>query len=389
MQLKQSLLSPYARGGFYFGAFFGALGLYIPFLSLHFRELGLTGGQIGWTAVVTPIVMAVVSLPVSSWADKLQRRRLFLQICLAGCVILFWLGRLPTTFGGILIWYVAFASFNAPSISLANGLIARMAVRHQLTFGGMRLWGSIIFSVLSVGFGFVIEAYGLLLMFPAAAVIFAVAWLMAGLLEEPSPAQLPHADKAQPSPPFVTVILETKLWELLIPWVLMMMGFGIALVFEGIYIQELGGSESLIGLTLGVVAMCELPGMLGAERLIRRFGGATTLMVGYGLIALSMLGYGVATAAWMMPFFGALRGIGFGIALPANTVLVDRRVPVEWSASAQATTLIGMGAARTFALPAGGQLYDAAGGGMTFLVCAGVVTMGVLFLYAVKQKTRG
>lgn len=61
--------------------------------------------------------------------------------------------------------------------------------------------------------------------------------------------------------------------------------------YFSVFFSQEGGSASLLGIALFVLAIVEVPVMLNYRRLERRFGVETLLVV-------SMLGYGLRTSAW-------------------------------------------------------------------------------------------
>src|SRR5688572_7516012 len=68
--------------------YYAAAATLLPFLTIYYQDLGLTGTQIGFLASLPPL-LSLVSAPV--WgvvSDSLKRRRLSLLIAISGAVLL-------------------------------------------------------------------------------------------------------------------------------------------------------------------------------------------------------------------------------------------------------------------------------------------------------------
>ena len=360
--------SPYVRGGLYYGGFFGMIGLYLPFVNLYFDRIGLTGSQIGWLSIVTPLFMLTITMPISALADKLGQRKRFLQIGLLGFAISLFFVQFPRSFWGIFLMIGLFSLFLSPTLSLANGLIARMASNHHLNYGSMRLWGSVAFAILSLLFGWLYQQWSLSLIFviaPLATLL--VIGLVQGLEEEP----VQHRpDQSAKRPSLLTIIREANLWGLLLPWFFVMVGFGIVLTFEGVAMSQLGGGEFLVGLTLAVAAVSELPSMQYGEKMQRRLGEWGLLLLGTVSLTLAYIGLSLFAVPTIFPLMAILRGFGFGIFVPTIVRLIDSRVPIAWSATAQALIIITNAIANIIGNPLGGLLFERFGAQQTFMACA-------------------
>jgi PPP family 3-phenylpropionic acid transporter len=80
-QKFQTRLHPIARGSLFYFGFFGAMGMFLPFLTVYFRQdLGFSGRQIGILSIVQPLMMLLVAIPVASLADHRRWRVPLLQV---------------------------------------------------------------------------------------------------------------------------------------------------------------------------------------------------------------------------------------------------------------------------------------------------------------------
>ncbi len=132
---------------------FGALGSLFPFLPLLLASRGLDPPQISWVMVLIPIANLFVPPLWGTLADKLGARLRLLRWASLGCagsVLLL----LPTWgFSGSLLAMGAFAFFRAPVPPLAAAATSSALGAGRLSFGRVRVWGSVGFASLALGLG--------------------------------------------------------------------------------------------------------------------------------------------------------------------------------------------------------------------------------------------
>ena len=94
--------NPVVRGAsFYFG-YWGVVGFYVPFLNVHFLQIGLSGSQIAIFSTLLPLLMLTTAPLVASLADRLRARVRILAICIAITGITIYLLGLSTNYWVLL-----------------------------------------------------------------------------------------------------------------------------------------------------------------------------------------------------------------------------------------------------------------------------------------------
>jgi len=177
-----SSISPLVRGSLFYITYWGAVAIYAPFLNVYFRQLGFSGRQIGVLALLSPLLTLFLAMPLSALADR-RRWRVRLLIGMLGgyALVLFW-ANFAQTFTVWVPLMITMALFLSPIASLADSLIARMAIRHNLNYGTMRLWGSFGFAVISIICGVIWERLGFGVMFMVASLSFVPVLFFATML---------------------------------------------------------------------------------------------------------------------------------------------------------------------------------------------------------------
>ena len=369
---------PGLRGAFFYAAFWGAIGAYEPFIAVYFLQCGLDETQIGWMAAVLPFCTLLISPLVSRLADRTGRRVRLLALACAGYGLALTLPSLPGLEPGfplLLALVGLFAAFRSPIIPLSDSLIAPMAVRYQLDFGSMRLWGSVFFTITAIGLGGLWQRAGFETMFLAAGLGFILVVLAALLLEEPRPGQA-----APRSATRARLVLDPGFVFLVAATFLIIAGLFMAGTFGAVYVTGLGGSPALVGALMGVAALGEVPGMMFGLRIARRLGDTNTLLIAYVLRAVGLPGYTVSTLPGVLLAFALLRGVGFGAILVCTVTIINHRAPPNLASTYQGLlSSLCWGLAPLLGGPFSGWVYQTYGPLVLFLTAAGLtVTAGLL-----------
>jgi MFS transporter, PPP family, 3-phenylpropionic acid transporter len=362
-------IHPGLRGAFFYSSYWGAIGLYEPFIYVYFLQLGLSGTQIGWMAAVLPLCTLLINPLVARLADRSGRRALILALtCLgygAGLTLLSW-PALPTSFLALLGAVALFSAFRSPAVPLADSLIAGMTVRHQLDFGSMRLWGSILFTITATLLGVLWQQTGYQLMFLVAGLAFVPVAAGALLLDEtPNPAQAETRRQKVIFDPGVAFLMGSTF--------LIIAALFMSLTFGAIYMTELGGSAMMVGAMMGISAFGEVPGMLYGSRIARRIGDTNALVAGYLLAAVGLGGYAFTASPWMLVVYSGVRGVGFGLLLVGTIMIINNRAPKGLSATYQGILNAACwGLAPLIGGPVSGWIYQSYGPATLFLLAAGM-----------------
>ena len=354
--------------------------IYDPFLNLYLVKQGLSGVQLGVLATILPVVMLIITPMVTSMADRHNLRIRVMQVCLVGWALALVIMRLPHTFLTIFPAVALLGLFRSPTIPTADGLIARMASRHQLNYGQMRLWGSIGFATVSLLAGLAWQTVGFTWMFWLAAVaIVPVLWVTTQLEEDTAVSDAAHGQVKQ-------LLQDRGLVVMLIVGFLCGVGLVATYVFGGIMITELGGGQWHVGLLFGLSALIEAPIMLHSDTIIRRLGGPQALWLACGLLTLSLLGYALAAQPTTLILASILKGVGFGLYFVVVVRLLDERAGA-WSSTAQAmmnAATIGLAPLLTSVL--NGYVYDRWGSAVLFTAMSVTLGLTIFILgWAIRQ----
>lgn len=376
---------------FYFGLW-ASYGSYGPFLNVYFADRGITGFQIGLLSAISPLTALIFGPLLSALADRRhwQKRMLLLSI-LSGVVTLLLL-MLPMPFGLLAFIVLLRSVSSSPMMPIADGLIVRMAARHHIDYGRLRLWGSLSFALFTIGCGALWEQWGFNAMFITAAGLSLFVLLAALLLEFKAPVVVPTV-MGTTTPTDATLLYpafnpyrDRALVALLIAMFLVGIAEGMYGTFSGVYMDHLGGGETLVGTLFGLSALCELPVMHYSGTIFRKLGKSVTVLLAYGLVGISLIGFALSRWPVILLLFAMLKGVGFALYFVGNVSLVDERAPESWTSTLQSLmTAASRGLAPLLTVPLAGWLADSqglpavfTGGGLAALLAAGVIVGAVV-----------
>lgn len=363
--MPQRRLSPNTRASLFYLAFYFSMASYLPFITVYFHTLGLSGWQIGLLSALLPSLSFLIVPPLAVLADHRGWRVRLLFASVAGTAVSLMLLMFPVSFFTLLPIMALLAVFYSPIAPLADTSIVGMAARHGLNYGGMRLFGSLGFAVSAALFGALWQYAGYRAMFAiGAAMSLVVAYLALGL-EESATVERHHRA------PLRSIMRDRLLVGVLITTFLAASAIGMEFTFVGIYMSKLGGSGLLVGLIFAVAALFELPGMRYSGALAARIGPGEALLAAYSLLVLAYLGYSVAPSPYALLACSVLRGLGYGLFYVGTIRFLNERAPAEWSATVQGimnATAYGLG--QLITRPLGGRIFDAFGPRVLYLFCS-------------------
>jgi PPP family 3-phenylpropionic acid transporter len=366
---------PYWRlSGFYF-FYFALLGALVPYWGLLLRERGFDAVAIG---ELMAILMATKIIAPNIWGwlgDHLGHRMRIVRAASLVSVLTFaamyWAEGFWATAAVMALysffWNASLPQFEVVTFTYLKDRVARYAQ--------IRAWGSVGFVVTVVIIGILIEWQDAEILLPAVMSIFVGIWLSSVLVRDPDPE--PHPQHQQP---LTEILRKPAIIGFFLAVFLMQASHGPYYAFYSIYMTDHGYSESLIGQFWALGVLAEVGMFMIMHRLLDRFGARLVLIwslllaaVRWGLIAAfpdTLLMLGVAQL---------LHAATFGTFHAASIHLVHHYFRGRHQGRGQALySSVSFGAGGAIGSLASGYTWYWLGGGMTFMVAAGVAVLGAL-----------
>lgn len=390
----------------------GSVGFLHPFITLFYRQHELSGREIGLLVTVGSLA-GVLAAPVwGNFSDRARDGRRLLQLAMVGTLLsTLWLGR-QSQFAWMALMVGLMGFFGACITPLVDTMVVGLTQGNiQGGYGSVRLWGSVGWVIAAPLSGWIIERAGIGSAFVGYGVVMAAGIVVLSVIQLKGREEEKHEDrKAQRSTKeswwnLVSLSLRGKFSSgraimgsvlsgrarvgLLITLVIIWLTRSGTFEFEAIYLKQLGAGESVIGLANAVGALVELPGMLLADRLVRRFGAAAVFQWSLVLSGIGMLIVLLAPA--VVPLFvqRVFGGFGFSFYTVAVVLLVSEGAAAERRATMMALYMVTIfGLVQMAAGPLAGWVFDTAGAYWLYGLSLGGYVVGWLILQVTNPAGR-
>ena len=350
------------------------------FMPVYLNRIGFSRSMTGSLLAIGPLI-AVVSQPFWGFAgDRAPSKNLVLKVLLVGAAVSVLLFPVSNSWIWLLVIFAAFTLFQSSVNPMSDAITLEYLESRRWQFGPIRLAGTIGYAVMSLLAGRLVE-WNIRIIFPLyslmALVGFIVVFRIPGVHSQ-------HQLKRKIAP---WLLFKNKPVMLLIAFsFIIQITLGFYYSFFAIHFTNLGGTSSQLGLAMLITAASEIPFLLLADKIIRKFGIPLTLVLSAWIISLRwLLLHFVTNLSWIV-VINAMHGLSFIVFQYCLAVFISKNVPDELKASGQTlNALLSMGLARLIGSMVGGMLSDQIGIQQMFLWTsllgfAAAVVFGTIFL---------
>ncbi len=370
--------------------FFGACGVLIPFLNLHFYTIGITGVQISTISTTRALLGLLFIFLLSSLFDQTLHKRLMFQITLIiSGLCMFLIARVDSVLIIMLlitINHIGISSINIINDNLSYQVAASKSSIKKAGFGSIRLFGSLSYAIAAFAGGVIFESHGIKINFLINLILIGFLSASAFLI---SNEVLNYADKKtakeEKSIPFVEIwktISNNKylLFTVIALAITHPADNGIS-QFEPIFMSQLNMRESTIGLATTLSAIIEIPFFFFADRILAKRSITSTLVVIFLIDMVRRLAvffYPMGTLLFIMKLFTS---ITFSLRFVSTVKLINQSFPHEYSTSSLSLITITLfGISNIISVLISGIIFDAFGGRMLYLLNAAGCLASLMFL---------
>lgn len=354
---------------------FAAIATLFPYLVLHYKQLGLSGKQIGILTSLFPIVTVIAAPIWGGIADSTQRHKTLLILMLSGALTSVFFLSQSKTFFFILLLIVTFALSVASIGSIIDSsVLARLGTRKQ-DYGKLRLWGTIGFGLVSPIAGFITQRFGLYWAFYMYIALLSIVLILV--------FKFPIQKTSFRKPLGTNFEFRNPAWLKFLGVIFIIgIGLGISGNYLLLRMENLGIPRTYMGLTLVSLTLAEIPLMLFGHRLLKFWPAQRWLYVALGFMCVRLFANSLATAPWHFLLVQCLHGPTFALVWVAGVAYADELAPAHLKATSQGlftSTLNGLGGALGALI--GGFLYDAFGAVKMFSYASlGLLILATLYL---------
>jgi len=351
----------YARSLYF--CYYLALGAFYPFLNLYYKQIGLSGLQIGLLASI-PALMSPVAAPLwGGLSDRFGIHRHLLTLALVATLVAGFSYSFTSLFILLFLISLVYAFFGSAISPLMDSAALEVASSQARSYGQLRVWGTLGWIVSTWAVGRSVQGE-LGRFFYAFAVLMALAIMVS--LFQPRRRQLWQRPLREG---LLQILGQRSTLVFLVSVFLLSVTVAAANQFFSIYMATIGAGEALIGLAWAVAAISEVPMMLLSGALIRKMGIRRFVIIAFLVYALRWALLSVISVPEWVMVVQLLQGISFTAFLVGGVTYIARLAPAGLGATAQAifsSTTFGLGAFAGSLL--GGFLYDQVGLARMFLM---------------------
>ena len=379
LALRRTLRPSFWTGLTYF-TYYMAIGSFLPFITLYYRQIGLSGGRIGLLTALPPLAIALLAPIWGSVTDARGVHRPVLRFALLLSALAVLALTRMSTFVQIVGLVAVLAISASPVASLLEGYGVTIGERSGVGYGRLRMWGSVGYIVASFGLG--------RLMGGTISTLFLVTYAIALLLAFAATFGLPtmHQRKAKQKTGGAKQLLRRPaiLVLLLTTYLTSLSGTTIG-NFLSIHMAELGGGTGMIGLANAFAAASEMPVLVLGAALVNRLGSRRMIVMATLVYAARHVGYSVAPGPGWILLVQLLHGLSFGINLIASVSLAHQIAGARLAATAQGMLASAFALGTITGALAGGAMLDRIGTAGIFRVAA-VIALVALAVFVVGSR---
>lgn len=368
--------------GFFFFSYYGFVGVFAPYVSLYFADIGMTAVQIG---ILMSVVQAMRIFGPNLWgwaADRTQKRVQVLRFTAAGALVAFVAVFFSETFAALFVVMIVLNLFTSAQGPLSEALMLSEMKGDLTHYGMLRLWGSVGYIVVVMITGWILDWYGVGMM-PWVGIALLGLVFFVSLRIKDSPPSPPQADK-----PSMRVLLRRReIIAFLVSVCLMIAAHTSLYVFFSLYLAQMGYSNIVIGLmwSLGVIA--EIAFFFFQAPIFKQVSVQRLMLfsLAIAVIRFLMVGFG-AESLLLLLIAQVLHGVTFGAHHSASIMTLQRWFSGPLQARGQALFIsVSYGLGGTLGGIGFSAIWDQFGPESVFLAAA-LVALGGLFAAALSYR---
>jgi len=359
----------------------------MPFLPLYFANRGYTSVEIALMTNIGPFVAMFAQPMWGIISDRLHTVKhiivfLWISTVLASIGLFFTSG-----FHAAFLFTLLLNFFFVPSSPLVDTMTIHSSNKAGVSYGSIRLWGSVGFSSVAVGAGSLIAAVGgignLHYIYLS---LWVVPFLFLFALKDDREAKQRITIKAVGQ-----LLGNRKYLAFLFMFCILMMPHRMHDSLFGLYIKNLGATDTMVGLSWTLAAIGEIPVFAWLGRNIRRFNELSLLAFVAVIYAVRWVAYGIVQDPWMLVIMQLSAAITFGVAWIAAINYTVRLVPEELrSTGLSVFSAVFVGLAGIAGSTLGGWVRDEWGGAAMYNGAAifALASAAMLFAAYVSERRR-
>ena len=301
--------------------YFVALGFVSPLLPLLLKMSDLTLIQIGIIYMIGLIFPVLLQTPWGALADKIGRKKIIILTSTAAAIVS---GFYPYASSFIhflllgLLWHSFLAAAMTVTVALAMDIAGPITIGKR--FGRYRISGSLGWIMSTTMSGLISESLGIQTTFYLCATLYLLSaiFIWAFVTE-----QSPRGRKASTGMNWTVLIRNKNFLILLVTIFLVSISSTSYYSFLSLYVNELGGSDTIIGWAFAIAAVPEVPLMVYLGALSDKIGRKPLLVAALFSYPLRLFLYTIVSNPYLILPIQLLHGLTFGVLYVAAIAFIS------------------------------------------------------------------
>ncbi|NOV00804.1 MFS transporter [Paenibacillus sp. LMG 31457] len=366
--------------------YYASSAILLPYLPLYLQTKGYTAAEIGLLMMIGPFI-SIFAQPFWGYvSDRFNSVKnivfLLWVLSLLGSFGLFLTSGFGLTLGFILLLYF----FLLPSVPLIDNLVVKSTAGRGMSYGSVRVWGSIGFSSVALISGLLLDKLGGVAKIPY---FYWVLWifpflLLAFIKDEKSTGQRITFNA-------IGIIFKSKsfLWFMLMILVISIPHrMNDALL--GLYLNKLGATDAMVSWAWAIAACSEIPVFALINRYIHRYHELTVLGIVAILYTIRWILYSLITDPWVLIGLQVTQMLTFAVLWIVAVQYVVRLLPEQFGSTGQSIlAMVFMGLAGIIGGSIGGWLSEQWGGASMYVFATIMSAIAAVMFLGTQAVMRG
>ncbi len=326
--------------------FFIQAGSWFSLFGLFLQRNGLSGLETGIIMAILPAAMLLIMPLWGIVADKYGKKRTLLITALLTSISYIAFIFTNGFWNFFLCTCIMALVYNPTMNSLLDSItLDYVETQKGINFGNFRIWGSIGYASGGLIAGRLMSLMAMKYIFVLAGLLLMAGWILLLFFKNiEKPGQDPGGQKTTY---LKLIFFNKKIAGFLLLCILIAIAIQSVWGFQTTYLNSIGAGNQVIGISIMIQALSELPFYPISYFIIRRIGLLRALSLSIVFTVIRLLLYGTISNPVFAVFIELLQGFSFILTIITAVEFLNHAVPGQWRATGQslfASTYYGIGA---------------------------------------------
>lgn len=369
------------------GMFYFSLGMFISIISVILAGKGASATQISLITSAAAF-FSMIFQPVTGFlADKFHSPQKVGIVTLTLAVV-------SGLFFGYTKSFIFLFLMNGFTQGFLNGTVAlsdRLAVASRYPYGSIRVWGSICFAIAAQLAGFVYDNAGAMMIYYIFALSISLTIFGFLGMHDIVPRATGHHEKVT-TKEVLGALIKNKRYLLFTLILFMFQGsFMAQFTYMPLFIQELGGTTTIVGTTLFLSVLSEIPMILFSDRVFSRFSYRQMMIFACVVTIIRYVWYASLPSPFMIMAVFFFQGLTIIVMVLISVRIIVEIVDERYVNSAYGiSAMLARGLSPLLFMVGSGKLLDSFAGlqgfQLMYYLVAGAAGVALLLSFLFKEK---